>query len=273
MALDTLTATVNTEEKNKNAKDDSFLSLAVHELRTPLSVVKWYTEMLLDGDAGSLTEDQLKYLKTIQISNQRSIDLIKSLLNVSRLDLGTFSINPTETDLRFLVKQILIEYKTQISGKKLKIEEKYEGLISGVIPFISVDKQIATVLIRTLILNALSFSSEETNIIIGIKEVKQGDVFDSFTIQDDSLLFSVYDSGIGIPEKEKEKVFSKLFKGSNAVEKGSNGSGLGLYIAKLILDKIGGSIWFSSQENIGSTFYITFPKSGMPKKEGRTTLD
>lgn len=253
---------------------DNLLSLASHELRTPLSVVKWYTEMLLDGDCGELNVDQTKYLKTIQTSNQRAIDLIKSLLNVSRLDLGTFSINPTDTDLRFLVKQVVTEYKNHIESKKLHIQEMYESAIPGMIPNISVDKQICLVLMRNLISNAIIFSKEEGLININIKEFKQGEECEGKNLKDDCLVFSMSDNGIGIPEEDKDKIFSKLFKASNVANNDeSKGAGLNLYITKEIVNKVGGDIWCTSTKDVGSTFYVTFPKHGMQRKEGRTTLD
>lgn len=265
---------VDIKQKSHDVEGDNLLSLASHELRTPLSVVKWYTEMLLDGDCGVLNDDQTKYLKTIEKSNQRAIDLIKSLLNVSRLDLGTFSINPTDTDLRFLVKQVVTEYKSNIEGKKLHIQEMYESAIPGMIPNISVDKQICLVLMRNLISNAIIFSKEEGVININIKEFKQNEECGNKNLKDDSLVFFISDNGIGIPEEDKDKIFSKLFKASNVSNNDeSKGSGLNLYITKEIMGKVGGDIWFTSTKDVGSTFYVLFPKHGMPKKEGRTTLD
>lgn len=254
-------------------KGDTLLSLASHELRTPLSVIKWYTEMLLDGDCGPLNEDQTKYLKTIQASNQRAIDLIKSLLNVSRLDLGTFSITPEPVDLRFIVKQILTEYKTHIEEKKIIVEEYYGGEVSGIIPTIDVDKQMCLVILRNLISNSVFFSKEGGIVNISIKEVKQNEEYGYKLLQDDSLVITIVDSGIGIPEVDKEKIFSKLFKASNLTNEQSNGGGLGLYIVDLILSKTGGQVWFTSTQNVGSTFYLALPKHGMPKKEGKTVLD
>lgn len=263
----------NTQQKSHDAQGSTLLSLASHELRTPLSIVKWYTEMLLDGDAGVLTDDQTKYLKTIQTSNQRAIDLIRSLLNVSRLDLGTFSINPIEVDLRSLVKQVITEYKIYTDEKKIGIEEVYESSIPGMIPTLQADKQICLVLLRNIISNAIFFSKENGIVQITVREMKQGEEYGSKKLLDDSLVLSVADSGIGIPDSDKDKVFSKFFKASNVNADESKGSGLSLYITQLILSKIGGEIWFTSTQNVGSTFYLSFPKCGMPRKEGRTTLD
>ena len=252
---------------------DTLLSLAAHDLRTPLSVIKWYTEMLLDGDCGTLNDDQTKYLKTIQSSNQQAIDLIRSLLNVSRLTLGTFSITPESLDLRLLVKEVLINLKENIEEKKVSIEESYGSGVIEMTPILSVDKQACLVIFRNLISNAVFFSKEEKVIHIFVKEMKQGDMCDGVEIQSDSFIFSITDSGIGIPEMDKENIFSKLFKASNVTKEESKGSGLGLYMTELILSKVGGKVWFRSMENIGSTFYVAFPKQGMQKKEGRTVLE
>lgn len=257
------------------ASDESgnLLSLAAHEIRTPLSVIKWYTEMLLDGDCGNLNDDQTKYLKTIQTSNQRAIDLIKSLLNISRLDLGTFSIKPEEIDLRFLVKQVLTEFKNQIEEKSIVVSESYEGISSGVVVPLMLDKQISLVILRNLISNAISFSEKEGLLEIRIKDIKQHEEYGTRQVSDDSLVISITDTGIGIPESDKENIFSKLFKASNVTTGESSGAGLGLYILKRILDTTGGDIWFTSTQNVGSTFYVAFPKHGMPKKDGKTILD
>ncbi|MBP6948563.1 MAG: HAMP domain-containing histidine kinase [Candidatus Pacebacteria bacterium] len=258
---------------NKTANGDTLLSLASHELRTPLSIIKWYTEMLLDGDAGPLTVDQSKYLKTIQSSNQRAIDLIRSLLNVSRLDLDTFSIIPTDTDLRFLVKQIISENKSILDEKKIAVEESYLGSTPGTVGVLHADKQICLVILRILFTNAILFSKENSSISVHIQEMKQGEMAGSKIISDDSFVVSFVDSGIGIPEEDKENIFSKFFKASNAINEDSKGAGLSLYIVKLILSKTGGDVWFTSTLNKGSTFYVAFPKSGMPLKQGKTTLD
>lgn len=273
MSLDIQSADGKVERKPNETESNNLLSLASHELRTPLSIVKWYTEMLLDGDAGPLTDDQTKYLRTIQTSNQRAIDLIRSLLNVSRLDLGTFSVNPTDTDLRLIVKQVITEQKSILEEKKIHTEESYDGAIPGMIPSLFVDKQICLVMLRTLITNAILFSKDEGVVKLEICEKNQGEEYGSKTLSDDSLVVSISDFGIGIPEADKTQIFSKFFKASNAINEDSKGAGLGLYIVRLILDKIGGDVWFTSEQGVGSTFYIAFPKKGMQRKEGRTTLD
>lgn len=256
-----------------STQGDTMLSLASHELRTPLSIIKWYTEMLLDGDAGPLTTDQSKYLRTIQVSNQRAIDLIRSLLNVSRLDLDTFSIVPMDIDLRFLLKQVISENKILLEERNIAVEESYLGSVPGVIGILHADKQICLVIMRILFMNAVLFSKENSSVFTAIQEVKQGEVLGLKRLNDDSFVISFTDNGIGIPDEDKEKIFSKFFKAGNAINEDSKGAGLSLYIVRTILDKIGGDVWFTSTQNKGSAFYVSFPKSGMSVKQGKTTLD
>lgn len=249
---------------------DVLLSLVAHELRTPLSVIKWYAEMLLGGDCGTLGEDQVKYLKIIQSSNQRAIDLIGAILNVSRLDLGTFSVRPEEVELESILKQTLVDLKGFLEEKKISVEESYETSI----PRISLDRQICVVIFRNLISNAVRFSKERGSIRISVKEMKQGEECGAKTLQQDSLIVVIADSGIGIPEEDKQYIFSKPFyRGSNVTNEYKGGSGLGLYMTKQILEKTQGEVWFTSNKDDGTTFYVAFPKSGMQKKEGKTTLD
>ena len=137
----------------------------------------------------------------------------------------------------------------------------------------SADKQICLVVLRNIFTNACFFSKDGGVITFSVKELHQGDIYEGKQLTSDFFLISISDNGIGIPEADKEKIFSKLFKASNATNEESKGSGLGLFITREILTKVGGEIWFTSAQDVGSTFYIAFPKNGMQKKEGHTTLD
>ena len=139
---------------------------------------------------------------------------------------------------------------------------------------LNVDKKICLVIIRNLISNALIFSKAEGMVKVMISEVKQYEEFAGKKMIEDGLVLSVSDSGIGIPDNEQDKVFSKLFKASNAKDSEvSTGSGLGLHMVQLIINNVGGELWFTSQKGAGSTFYVTFPKFGMARKDGKTSLD
>lgn len=230
-----------------------FVSLASHQLRTPLSAIKWYAEMLHDAN---LNKDQEELLKQINESNTRMIALVNSLLNVSRIDLGTFEINPEPTKVFLLCDSVINEMKQDISKKKIVIEKKYDTdeLI------VNLDPDLARIIFQNLLSNAVKYSPEKSKITITIKKTAN------------DLYISVKDSGYGIPEHQKHKVFLKLFRADNVIEKDVEGTGLGLYIVKSIVEQSKGKIWFESELNKGSTFYVTLPLAGMLRKKGSRKL-
>jgi signal transduction histidine kinase len=257
------------KKKSSSSSKDDFVSLSSHALRSPLSVIKWYTEILLDGDVGELTEDQRKYLRVIEISNQRAIDLIRSLLNVSRLDLGTFSISPEEIAISEVVKSATDLFKDISSKKTIKIIiEESENLKK-----IQADKHLVTLVLKQLMSNAIAFSEEGSIVTIRTSVTRSGTTIGEKLVDKESIIVSISDTGLGIPEAEKEKIFSKMFRGSNVKDGEDSDGGLGLYVAKTIINYVGGDIWFVSTLGKGTTFYVTFPTKGMGKKIGTTVLE
>lgn len=252
-----------------SSRKDDFVSLSSHELRSPLSIIKWYTEILLDGDAGPLTEEQRKYLTVIESSNQRAIDLVRSLLNVSRLDLGTFSISPEKCSVSLLVGEAVLSLDKNAKNKNVAIIRK-EDLD---IPEIMLDKHIVLFVLKHLLSNAVAFSQEGKEVMIETSLLQRKSVVTGETIDDESVLIAITDQGIGIPVDDQKKIFSKMFRASNVKDSDGTGSGLGLYLTKAIVDIFGGKLWFTSSPGKGSTFYVTLPTKGMKKKEGKTTLD
>lgn len=242
---------------SKHKEEDDFISLASHELRTPLSVVKWYTEIILDGDAGPVTEDQKRFLKQIEMSNQRAIDLVRSLLNYSRLSANSFSISPEKVNLQDVVEHVVQSLEHVREEKHLTCLFTHRGNFSSVY----VDKNIASLVLRTLLVNAYTYTEKEKGVEIVLTRGRE------------YVECSVQDSGLGIPEKEHSKVFSKMFRASNIKDDSMRGSGLGLYVVKEVLEKIGGKVTFTSKEGEGSTFTAHFPLHGIKKKKGRTSLD
>ncbi|OGC57727.1 hypothetical protein A2976_02195 [candidate division WWE3 bacterium RIFCSPLOWO2_01_FULL_41_9] len=247
-----------TKEKEIDRMKSEFISLASHQLRTPLSTVNWYTEILLEGDAGHLTDDQKKYLDEIYKANRRMVDLVNALLNVSRIEMGTFLIEPKPTFLPEISKNVIAEVQPQINMKKLKVEEKYDPNI----PVIQADPRITTIIFQNLITNAVKYTSDGGNITIEV----------SMQPEENSVLIKVSDTGYGIPQHQQDRIFTKLFRADNVTQKETEGTGLGLYIIKNILEYTGGSIWFESEENKGTTFFVTMPVQGMQKKEGSKAL-
>jgi len=246
-----------TKERDIDRAKTEFVSLASHQLKTPLSSISWYTEMLLGGDVGALTKDQKKYLDEVYRGNQRMIGLVNALLNVSRIELGTLAIEPVPTRLKAVVESVLKELEQNIKSKKIKIKKNYGESLST----INVDLNLIRIIFQNLISNAVKYTPERGTIILGLKEELP------------NIVISVADTGYGIPKNQQSKIFTKLFRADNIREKETDGTGLGLYIVKAIMEQSGGKIWFESEEGKGTTFYIALPLTGMKKSRGTKGLE
>lgn len=248
-----------TREREIDKTKTEFVSIASHQLRTPLSSVSWHAEMLLTGDVGKLNKEQKKYLNEVYRGNQRMVKLVNALLNVSRLELGTFAVNPEPIDMVDLVRSVVDEQKKQIDQKKITFSLVFEKNI----PAISADPKLLRMVAQNLLSNAVKYTSEKGKIKFSLS-LDDGKKF---------ILLKVSDTGCGISEHQQDKIFTKFFRADNAREKDTEGTGLGLYIAKSIIDQAGGSVRFESKENIGTIFYATLPLAGMQKKEKNTAAD
>lgn len=244
------------KEREVDKMKTEFISLASHQLRTPLSGMKWFLEMLTAGDAGKLTAEQMEYVKSISESNQRMIDLVNSLLNISRIDSGRLIIEPKISKLKDLVGIALVNLKSRTDSKKIKVNLSVDEKV----PEISVDPKLITEVYSNLISNAIKYSPEGSEINISIK------------LDGDNIISSVSDKGIGIPPGDMEKMFGKFYRSQTASKLDPEGNGLGLYLVKAIVDASGGKVWVESKEGQGSTFFVSLPISGSNPKEGVVTL-
>jgi signal transduction histidine kinase len=233
-----------TKEKEIDKAKTEFVSLASHQLRTPLSTVNWYSEMLLSGDVGEVTPDQKKYLEEIYNGNQRMVDLVNTLLDVSRIEMGTFMVEPKSTDIIKLAQSVIDEQKLQIDEKKIRFSTTFEHGI----PLIQADPKLLRMVIQNLLSNAVKYTPDEGKIEISI-----------FLDNKKNILLKVMDTGYGIPRNQQNMIFTKLFRADNVIGKDTEGTGLGLYIAKSIVEQTGGKLCFESVENKGTTFYATLP--------------
>ncbi len=235
-----------TREKNIEKLKTEFVSISAHQLRTPLSAIKWTLRMLLDGDVGKISSSQKEILDKAYQSNERMIRLINDLLNVARIEEGRFLYDVKKCDLAEITKELISNLKSVIKKKKLKLE-----FISPTkkIPRAKVDREKISLAIDNLIENAIHYTSPEGKIIVSL-------VYDK---QKKEIIFSVKDNGIGISDNQKGRVFSKFFRAPNAVRTETVGSGLGLFTTKNIIEAHGGKIWFDSRLGEGSTFYFSLP--------------
>lgn len=257
-----------TLEKEVSQAKTEFVSLASHQLRTPLSTIGWYLEMLLGGDVGELNEKQKQYLDEAHHSAQHMMELVNALLNVSRLELGIFSIETEPSDVATLVEKEIDEQRVQIDEKKIKIIPT----IARNVPLIPIDVKLLSMVIQNILSNAVKYTPENGEIKVSLQLAKCGEAVGRQTISEDSIVITISDTGRGIPADQQDKIFTKFFRADNVSQKGDSGTGLGLYIAKSIIDHAGGTIRFESKEGEGTTFYVTLPLTGMRKKQGTKKL-
>lgn len=235
-----------------------FVSVASHQLRTPLAAIKWFIELLSAGDAGPLNENQKDFLTQISDSTERMIELVNALLNVSRIETGRITINPEPTDLMELSQKIVKEL-TPIFQKR---SQNFKFLkFPKDLPKINIDPRLITEVIANLLSNASKYTPEKGHISISIETV------------DSEVLFRITDTGYGIPAHQQHRLFEKFFRAENIIKHSTEGTGLGLYIVKAIIESSGGRIWFESQENKGTTFYFTLPLAGSQPKGGEKSIE
>lgn len=245
-----------TREKNIDRMKTEFISLASHQLRTPLSAVNWITEMLLENDSGKLNKKQREQIEDIEKANQRMIDLVNSLLNISRIESGRIIVDPIETDLSELIKGVLTELKPALESKGHKCVTS----ISQHIKSVKLDQQLIHEVYKNFISNAIKYTPDGGEITIMV------------SVKNNEIISQITDNGLGIPEKEQHRIFGKFFRADNIQSIATEGSGLGLYLVKAIVESSHGKVWFRSEENKGTSFFFSLPKSGMKKKKGEVKL-
>lgn len=257
-----------TEEKAIERAKTEFVSIASHQLRTPLSAINWYVELLNDQKSGKLTKKQQEYSQTIHESSRRMTDLVNALLNVSRIEMGRISIEPKPQHVERILENTFKELKPQITEKQLYADIDIQKRL----PKIPVDENLIRIVFQNLLSNAIKYTPEHGSVHARIVRVNAGTKVKGRRIGEASLLITVSDNGYGIPKDQQEKIFGKLFRADNVMTKAIEGTGLGLYVSKSIIDHSKGLIWFESEEDKGTTFYVTIPLTGMPERAGVKTL-
>ncbi|MDK2898860.1 MAG: hypothetical protein PWQ10_47 [Patescibacteria group bacterium] len=226
-------------DKNK----DEFVSMASHQLRTPLTSVKGYISMVLEGDAGKISESQRNLLSEAFISSERMVRLINDFLNVSRLQTGKFVIDKHPVDLSKLVEQEIDSLKSNATVRNMKFNYRKPKDF----PIIKVDEDKIRQVVMNFADNAIYYSHDGTAIDINL------------VVKGNEVIFTVKDTGIGVPSKEQEQLFSKFYRASNARKQRPDGTGVGLFLAKKVVSVHGGKVIFKSVENKGSTFGFSLP--------------
>lgn len=246
-----------TEDKRLDEAKTNFISVASHQLRTPLTSIRWVTEMFLGGDVGTFKKDQKEFINTIADSVKKLIDLVNVLLASTRLEAGRVNVRPVPVDLVETTNEVVKGLMPLANSKKIAIEIKSE---SASLPKINLELEMFRQVVLNLLSNAITYTSEGGSIKFVFKQ------------RDSDVLASVMDTGIGIPKKDQAKIFEKFFRADNAISVAPDGNGLGLSLVKSLVLSWEGKIWFESEENKGTTFYFTIPLTGMKAKKGEISL-
>lgn len=231
-----------------------FVSVVTHQLRTPLSAIRWTISMLLNGDFGRLTDEQRTFLMKAYESNNRMVALIGDMVFVDHLESGKLAASPyMTTPLPDLIDNLLLELQPLADDKRVKIVFQRPD---SSYPPARIDATNLRAVLQNLIENAVKYTPTGGRVTIACGTDDPSGM----------LSFSVADTGIGIPEEEQSRIFTRFFRASNAQRKEPNGSGLGLFIVKKIVQKYKGDIRFESKEGSGTTFYVTLPTASEPSK-------
>lgn len=233
-----------TQKKVFEQMQIDFVSMASHEIRTPLTSVVNYLSVLKEEADKELTSEHKDFLARALISGQQLVSLVGNLLNVSKIERGSFAVSLQPVDWKKNINDVVENNSTSAMQKNIKLEAK---LPSEPLPQVLVDPIRINEVLNNLISNALNYTKEGGTIEVSAKT------------KGEEVITSVSDTGVGIPPEAIPHLFSKFFRVSGSLEQGSKGTGLGLYISKSIIDMHHGKIWVESQVGKGTTFYFSLP--------------
>lgn len=246
-----------TREKMLDKLKSEFISIASHQLRTPLTAIKWAIKMVLDEEEGPLNDSQKEMLDKGYKSNERIITLVNDLLNVSRIEEGRFGYSFGKASFEEALKVVSENLEIKIKQKDIdfKVTKK------GDIPEVFIDKQKMQLVLQNLLENAIKYTPENGKVSVELE------------VEGDFLKVKIHDNGIGIPKEDQEKLFSKFFRATNAVSLQTEGSGLGLFIVRNVIRKHGGDISFVSKEGMGTEFIFTLPVKDLKENQASKKIE
>lgn len=221
-----------------------FVTLASHQLRTPLAAIKWHLQLLKNSDAGSLTTQQQELADVAYLSTSRVIALVNELLNLSRIESGKFLLQFQDVHLPSLIRETLQDMKLEIEKHHVSPEVFAEASL----PPIRTDMKLLKNVIEIVLSNAIKYSPDGSRLEISVVQKAA------------KMELIIRDFGHGISEKDKPYIFDKFHRGELAMKKDAEGTGIGLYMAKRIMEALSGSITFTSKLDKGTTFIITLPR-------------
>jgi PAS domain S-box-containing protein len=232
-----------TSEFEIDKMKSDFISLASHQLRTPLSAIKTYTHMLLDGFMGPLTKPQIKSLKTVISASNRMNETISTLLNITRIESGSIAIAKKQIAIDLLLEEIISEHHLAATDKNIEIIFTHPAEKTKLISDVVILKEI----FGNLLSNAIKYTANNGKITVTIKS------------KGNQIIVTIKDNGLGIPLESQTNIFTKFFRADNVIKQETSGTGLGLYLVKGLVEELDGKVWFESKEKEGTTFFVSFP--------------
>lgn len=258
-----------TKELEIETTKNEFVSLASHQLRTPLTAIGWYTELLLKDEHKQLHTEQKKYLNEVAVGNRRMIELVNALLNLSRLELGTVAVEPKTVKLADVITSV----ESELSHELKKRHQTLNVTISDDLPQFKSDPQLLRIILQNLMSNAIKYTPEKGKIELKAVYNNAATTVRGHKVAKNTITVVVKDSGYGIPKSEVDKIFTKLYRASNIQTKNTDGTGLGLYIVKMLCGILKSKIWFESHEGKGTIFYLNIPANAKITKSGSRQLE
>ncbi len=245
-----------THEKEVDRAKSEFVSLASHQLRTPLSIINWYLDALQQPKKKKDVAQEKAYLKEVFMANHRMVGLVDSLLNVSRLELGKMIIRPESFRVQDVVSEKMKELEPTIKKKNLKIFYEASSL-----PPVYTDPRLLEMVVNNFITNAIKYTPESGKLEVNLKKVSKlpNTVVPAVPRAQNFIIVSVKDTGYGIPKAQQASIFTRFFRADNVKTKDTQGEGLGLYLVSLIAKSLGWNVWFDSVEGKGSNFHVAIP--------------
>lgn len=234
-----------TQAKKVDEAKSEFVALATHQLRTPIAAIRWNVELLKKRIPPDLTDTTTKYFEKVNNNIERMASLINDFLNVSKLELGTFAAEKQFINLRQFIDAALDEFADKVEQKFIKIE-RIE--LPSEFSF-NTDVRLIQIIISNLLSNAVKYVNES------------GTIWVTTNTQEHRLVIQIADNGIGIPENEIGDLFTKFYRASNAKQRQTQGTGLGLYIVKQAVEQLGGTISVMSNADKGAAFTVSLPLS------------
>jgi len=249
-----LTIRDRTRALNERMREQSdFLSHTVREIRGPLNIFRWSLEMLRFGDVGKLNDEQMELLEQMNQTNERVSAMVDELLSVSRMDKGVLRLTREPLAIEDVIDDVAGELTMKIREKKIDF---YWKRPDEPLPKVSADRRRLSQILSNIVGNAVKFTDKGGHVFISVSD---SDVSGPTGRRGKYAHVQIEDNGRGIPEEQHKFVFSRFFRARNVLGEEIEGTGLGLYIAKSLVDMHGGEIWFESEENVGSKFHFTIP--------------